>query len=98
NNAQAIRDALEGAGIRFLTTGAVIGPSIPVIKSSGRPGAPVRWVDAEDLSKWADRNDGAVSLPTLLSHLIRATHGPTIELRFPSDEGVRHPGWDGRTS
>src|ERR1700735_2466587 len=44
NNAQAIRDALEGAGIRFLTTGAVIGPSIPVIKSSERPGAPVRWV------------------------------------------------------
>lgn len=98
NNAQAIRSALESAGIRFLATGAVIGPPIPTIKPSERPGAPVRWVDAEDLSDWANRTDGAVSLPTLLAYLIRATHGPAIQLRFPSDGGVRHPGWDGRTS
>jgi hypothetical protein len=54
-------------------------------------------VSAEDLAAWANRMDGAVSLPTLLAHLIRATHGPAVELRFPSDEGVRHPGWDGHT-
>src|SRR5437016_8890322 len=48
NNAQAIRDALEGAGIRFLPTGAVIGPAVPSITPSNRPGAPVRWVSAED--------------------------------------------------
>ena len=98
NNAQAIRGALEGAGIRFLPTGAVIGPTVPIIIASDRPGAPVRWVSAEDLSDWANRTDGAVSLPTLLAHLIRATHGPAVQLRFPSDEGVRHPGWDGYTS
>ena len=49
-------------------------------------------------SVWANRTDGAVSLPTLLAHLIRATHGPAAQLRFPADEGVRYPGWDGRTS
>ncbi len=97
NNAQAIRSALESAGIRFLPTGAVIGPPIPHIAASERPGAPIRWVDAEDLGNWANRMDGAVSLPTLLAYLIRATHGPSVELRFPSDEGVRHSGWDGHT-
>lgn len=98
NNARAIRGALEGAGIRFLPTGAVIGPPVPILAASDRPGLPVRWVSAEDLSGWASRTDGAVSLPTLLAHLIRATHGSAVQLRFPSDEGVRHPGWDGLTS
>jgi len=98
NNAQAIRGALEGAGIRFLPTGAVMGPPVPIITTSDRPGAPVRWVGAEDLSEWANRTDGAVSLPTLLAHLVRATHGAAAQLRFPSDEGVLHPGWDGLTS
>src|SRR5919199_309744 len=46
NNAQAIRSALETAGIRFLPTGAVIGPPIPRIATSERPSAPIRWVDA----------------------------------------------------
>ncbi len=98
NNAQAIRSALEGAGIRFLPTGAVIGPTVPIITASDRPGAPVRWVNAEDLANWANRTDGAVSSPTLLAHLIRATCGSAVHLRFPSDEGVQQPGWDGLTS
>ena len=98
NNAQAIRGALEGAGIKFLPTGAVIGPAVPVIAAPDRPGIPIRWVSAEDLSEWANRTDGAVSLPTLLAHLIQATHGPAAKLRFPADEGVRQPGWDGRTT
>jgi hypothetical protein len=41
---------------------------------------------------------GPVSLPTLLAYLIRATLGTAVHLRFPADEGVRHPGWDGQTS
>lgn len=98
NNAQAIRGALEGAGIRFLPTGAVIGPAVPGLATFGQPGTPIRWVSAEDLSDWANRIDGAVSLPTLLAYLIRATHGTAVQLRFPADEGVRHPGWDGQTS
>lgn len=99
NNAQAIRGALESAGIRFLPTGAVIGPAVPSIALSERAGMPVRWsITATDLSNWADRIDGAFSLPTLISHLIRATQGPAATIHFPADEGVRHSGWDGLTS
>ena len=97
NNIQAMRAALEAARIRFLPTGAVVGPSIPNIVPSERPSLPVRWVSAEDLAAWANRIDGVASLPTLLAHLIRATHGSAINLRFPSEEGIRHPGWDGWT-
>ena len=96
NNAQAIRGALETAGIRFLATG-VAGPPFPSITPTERPGTPIRWVDAADLAHWADRTDGAFSLPTLLAMLIRATHGPAAQLRFPADEGVLQPGWDGVT-
>lgn len=95
NNAQAIRGALEGAGIQFRPTGAVVGPAVPILTPSDRPGTPIRWVDAEDLSRWAQRIEG---LPTVLAHLIRATHGPAAKLRFPADDGVRHSGWDGLTS
>lgn len=98
NNAQAIRSSLEAAGIRFLPTGAVIGPAVPSIPQSERPGMPIRWVNAADLSNWAEQFDSAFSLPTLIAHLIRATHGPVAKLRFPADEGVRHSGWDGITS
>jgi len=64
NNAQAIRDALEAAGVNFLPTGAVIGSPIPQIVKSERPGTPIRRVDAEDLAVWAGRLDDAASLPT----------------------------------
>lgn len=98
NNSLAIREALENADIRFLPTGAIVGPAVPGMAASQRAGMPVRWVSAEDLSNWANRTDGVASLPTLLAHLIRATLGTSVQLRFPSDEGIRHPGWDGRTS
>ena len=32
------------------------------IGASDRPALPVRWVSAEDLSNWANRNDGAISV------------------------------------
>jgi len=67
NNAQAIRSALEREGIRFLPTGAVMGPTVPIMGQSSRPGMPVRWVSAADLAEWACRTDGAFSLPTLLA-------------------------------
>jgi transcriptional regulator with XRE-family HTH domain len=97
NNAQAIRLALETAGVRFLPTGAVIGPPVPNIAPADGPGLPVRWVNAEDLADWANRTDGIEGLPTLLAFLVRATHGAAAELRFPANEGVRYAGWDGRT-
>ncbi|WP_245469413.1 helix-turn-helix domain-containing protein [Mesorhizobium sp. M7A.F.Ca.MR.362.00.0.0] len=98
NNAYAIRVALEGAGISFLPTGAVIGPALPSIAGIDVAGTPVRWVSAQDLSDWGDRTDGPVSLPTLLAKLVQAATDPSVELRFPSDEGIRHSGWDGVTA
>ncbi len=97
NNAQAIRAALESAGIAFQRGGAVVGPAVPPVAGAGSAGTPVRWVSAQDLSGWADRIDGAVSLPTLIANLVRAGCGSGAKLRFPSDEGVRHRGWDGVT-
>lgn len=97
NNAQAVRSTLEGAGIRFLPTGAVIGPAVTQMAGIVDRGTPVRWVSAQDLSDWADRTDGPGSLPTLLAKLVQASD-PSTRLRFPADEGVRHPGWDGLTT
>lgn len=98
NNAQAIRQALEREGITFLEGGAVIGPVVPTLPIPERPGLPIRWVTAADLSSWADRTVGVVGLPILISNLIRATLGTAVHLHFPANESVRQRGWDGRTS
>lgn len=97
NNLESIRDALERAGIYFTVNGPVIGSPLPAGTTTGQSSRPIRWVSASDLANWADQTDGAFNLPTLTSHLIRATHGTSVQLRFPADEGVRHPGWDGVT-
>ena len=95
NNAEAIRTALERAGVSFLPGGAVIGPQPLALAASNKSGAPVRWIDATDLGQWAERRDGQATIPTLIAKLVRATHGPSVEIRFPSDEGVQFAGWDG---
>ncbi|MFN4281587.1 MAG: helix-turn-helix domain-containing protein [Alphaproteobacteria bacterium] len=97
NNAEAMRKALESEGVHFLSGGAVIGPQLPALAASNSSGAPVRWVDATDLAQWAERRDGQAAMPTLIAKLIRAAHGPGIDIHFPADEGVQHPGWDGIT-
>lgn len=98
DSAHDIRSALESAGISFPPTGAVNGPAIPPLAGMGVIGTPPRWVSAQDLADWANRNDGPASLPTLLAKLIQATIGAQIQQRFPSDESVHHPGWDGTTN
>lgn len=97
NNMQSIRNALEGAGICFTVNGPVIGSTMRANTPTGQSTRPIRWVNAGDLSSWADRTDSAFNLPALISHLVRATHGTSIQLRFPADEGARHAGWDGIT-
>lgn len=97
NNAEAMRKALEDAGVHFLTGGAVIGPKLPPLGSAENEGVPIRFIDATDLGQWADRRDGQASMPTLIGKLVRAAHGPGVDIRFPSDEGVQQAGWDGIT-
>lgn len=94
NNAQAIREALEGQGLQFIAGGVVEKDKVPSPPPKPRPGAPMRWVSATDLSQWGERRDAQGGMPELLTRLIYATHGP-VTLRFPSDEGVQYPGWDG---
>lgn len=97
NNAEAIRTALEGAGVRFLPGGALIGPHIPLLGSGIAGGVPIRWIDASDLGDWATRRDGQAAMPTLIAKLVRAAHGPQVEIAFPSDESIQFAGWDGIT-
>jgi transcriptional regulator with XRE-family HTH domain len=94
NNLAAIGNALGQAGITFLPGGAIVGPvsRIPKPKASG---VPIRWIDATDLSHWADRRDGQDTMPELLSRLIRAAYGHGAQLNFPSGDSVQESGWDG---
>jgi hypothetical protein len=52
-------------------------------------------VNATHLSQWGERRDGQAGMPELLRRLIYATLGPAAAVRFPSDESVQYPGWDG---
>lgn len=96
-NIQALRAALEKGGARFLPDGGVTAPMPPTAPRSKRPGMPVRWVEAQDLTDWANRVDAAFTLPTLVAHLASASLGQDVLVRFPSRESVRRPGWDGWT-
>ena len=60
-----------------------------------RPGALMRWINATDLSQWGERRDGQSGMPEVLRRLIYAAMGPAATVRFPSDESVQFPGWDG---
>jgi transcriptional regulator with XRE-family HTH domain len=94
NNAQAIREVLEAEGLKFIAGGVVekaMLPSPPI----ARPGALMRWINTTDLSQWGERRDGQSGMPELMRRLIYATVGPAANVRFPSDESVQYPGWDG---
>ena len=95
NNAQAIAAALMRQGITFTRGGAVTGP--PGRNPAGAPatgGSVLRWITAQNLAEWAGRRDGQAGLPELISRLVVVGCGP-VALRFPSDDSIVHPGWDG---
>ncbi len=97
NNAEAIAAALKRHGIRFTGGGAVTGPANVLRTSAPKPGASggaLRWITAQNLVEWAGRRDGPAGLPELLSRLILVSCGP-VALRFPADDSIAHPGWDG---
>ncbi len=97
NNAEAIAAALKRHGITFTRGGAVTGPASVSGASAPKPGASggaLRWITAQNLVEWAGRRDGPAGLPELLSRLILVSCGP-VALRFPADDSIAHPGWDG---
>ncbi len=95
NNAQAIREALENEGLQFLAAGVVSKAMLPATPAAPRAGALVRWVNATHLSQWGESRGGQSGMPELLSRLVYATVGPAAQIRFPADESVQYPGWDG---
>ena len=96
NNLDAMRSALEQAGVTLLSGGAVAGHPQSANTTISKSGAPIRWVDATDLSQWAERRDAQELLPELFSRLILATTGnATKQLRFGAGDSVQQGGWDG---
>lgn len=95
NNAQAIREALQAEGIGFMAGGVVSSHHLPPPAHEPAVGQPLRWVTATDLAQWGERRDGQAGLPELVSRLIYAAYGRAARLRFPSDESITYPGWDG---
>jgi hypothetical protein len=83
-------------GVRFVGGRVVPTESIQVPDRLSA-GSPIRWIEASDLSDWAERRDGQDGLPELLSQLILATSGHTATVHFPSGDSVQFAGWDGRT-
>ncbi|MBB5499585.1 hypothetical protein HDG37_003805 [Paraburkholderia sp. MM5384-R2] len=94
NNSDAIRSALESAGVAFYGGGALFDMphAAPALIPSGQP---IRWIEASDLADWADRRDGQAAMPELLSRLISATCNNVAQLRFPAGDSVQYSGWDG---
>ncbi|WP_250454484.1 helix-turn-helix transcriptional regulator [Caballeronia sp. ATUFL_M2_KS44] len=94
NNSDAIRSALESAGVAFFGGGALfeMPPAAPALIPTGQP---IRWIEASDLGDWADRRDGQAAMPELLSRLISATCSNAAQLRFPAGDSVQYSGWDG---
>jgi hypothetical protein len=94
NSVEALETALKDGGVLFGGGRAVLaGGSGGFSQLDG--GRPIPLITSADLTGWAERLDSQAGLPTLISMLIRASAGADAVLRFPADEGVRDPGWDG---
>ncbi len=53
------------------------------------------WTKAVDLEQWSGHADARLRLPALVRRLIWATTKGQSVFRFPAQEGVQRPGWDG---
>jgi transcriptional regulator with XRE-family HTH domain len=97
NNAEAIRSALEEAGVRFESGGAVMGPKLPPLGGRAGEGG-FRLINATDLDQWADRRDAQGDIPELLAKLISASIGPGANVHFGAQESIQLSDWDGVTN
>ncbi len=55
----------------------------------------MRLINTTDLESWACRRDADGDLPRLIKDLIRATVPEIRSLRFPSEDAISMPGFDG---
>jgi hypothetical protein len=56
----------------------------------------MKWIDAQDLARWADHPECENKLPWLIHRLIRATVGQVDRIDMPWGSSVNLGGWDGR--
>jgi transcriptional regulator with XRE-family HTH domain len=97
NSLDAIREALEAAGVTLASGGATAGSiSLQAPGAKLVPGSPLRWVTATDLVQWGGTRVGQDIMPELISRLIRASAGSAADLHFPAQDSVQFPGWDGQ--
>jgi hypothetical protein len=54
------------------------------------------WVDATDLSHWADTRQAQEALPLLVRRLILASADQIGSISMPAGDSIFRPGWDGR--
>lgn len=55
----------------------------------------MKWIDATDLIRWADRIDSRSRMPELARRLIYETSDAVTHAAFPAGESVQVGGWDG---
>ena len=86
NNLEAMRTALERAGVSFVAGGAIIGSDAETAIAARSGALPIRFIEATDLAgEWADRRYGAQEqMPTVITNLIRASVGLAARLNFPA--------------
>lgn len=54
-----------------------------------------KLVTATDIAQWAETIESRALLPKLIRKLAVASKMPFSEIRFPSEEGIQEPDWDG---
>lgn len=95
NNTQSIIDAFDRVGILISEKEVVDMNLSKVNKPLHLNGMPNKYINAKDLSGWAERLDARSTIPELLRRLIRASLGSDAKPHFPSGESVQGPGCDG---
>ena len=91
NNLAAIRKSLEESGIIVRDGGVVDGSRIMQPPPSVAGGVPLRWVEASDLSDWANSRNCQEMMPELISRLIRAELGPAARSGFRPKTAFSNP-------
>ncbi|HQW72138.1 MAG TPA: hypothetical protein PKZ91_09980 [Saprospiraceae bacterium] len=55
----------------------------------------MKWIDTNDLVRWADERNCQETMPSLIERLIRYTRTDIININFPSGNDIALPGFDG---
>jgi len=90
----ALETALKEGGLSFTGGRAELSAEIGGFAHLDG-GRSIPLITSADLIGWAELYDSVAGLPMLIAMLVRASAGADAVLRFPADEGVREPGWDG---